>query len=163
MPLIQDQRTLIKLKDNQNLEAIQIKTTTENFNERFDGSISYFFKSLKNGLNSFNGVSNREYFKGISGAYFSLSDSEEFEIIIIYDTSIKKLNPLQVTTRLKKLLGMKIEIAFGTYDDYALRIFHMLGITRKSQTFGEYYSKKPQLTEESSNVIHEKGGDYPSF
>jgi hypothetical protein len=108
MPLIKDQRTLIKLKDNQNLEAIQIKTTTENFNERFDGSISYFFKSLKNGLNSFNGVSNREYFKGISGAYFSLSDSEEFEIIIIYDISIKKLNPLQVTTRLKKLLGMKI-------------------------------------------------------
>lgn len=142
MPLIQDQRTLIKLKDNQNLEAIQIKTTTENFNERFDGSISYFFKTLKNGLNSFNGVSNREYFKGISGAYFSLSDSEEFEIIIIYDTSIKKLNPLQVSTRLKKLLGLNIEIAYGTFDDYAPRIFHMLGITRKSQAFGEYYSQE---------------------
>ena len=146
MPLIQDQRTLIKLKENQNLEAIQIKTTTENFNKRFDGSMSQFFKTLKNGLNSFNGVSNRVYFKNISGAYFSLSDSEEFEIIIIYDTSIKKLSPLQVSTRLKKLLGMNIEIAFGTYDDYASRIFHMLGITRKSQTFGEYYSKKPQLT-----------------
>jgi hypothetical protein len=143
MPLIQDQRTLIKLKDNQNLEAIQIKTTTENFNKRFDGSISYFFKSLKNGLNSFNGLTNREYFKGISGAYFSLSDSEEFEIIIIYDTSIKKLNPLQVSTRLKKLLGVtNIEISYGTYDDYATRIFHMLGITRKSQTFGEYYSQE---------------------
>ena len=147
MPLIQDQRTLIKLKDNQNLEAIQIKTTTENFNKRFDGSISHFFKTLKNGLNSFNGVSNREYFKGISGAYFSLADSEEFEIIIIYDTSIKKLNPLQVSTRLKKLLGVtNIEISYGTYDDYATRIFHMLGITRKSQTFGEYYSKKPTVT-----------------
>ena len=36
MPLIQDQRTLIKLKDNNNLEAIHIKTTTENFNKRFD-------------------------------------------------------------------------------------------------------------------------------
>lgn len=142
MPLIQDQRTLIKLKDNQNLEAIQIKTTTENFNKRFDGSISYFFKTLKNGLNSFNGVSNREYFKGISGAYFSLSDSEEFEIIIIYDTSIKTLNPLQVSTRLKKLLGLNIEIAYGTFDDYAARIFHMLGITRKSQAFGKYYSQE---------------------
>jgi hypothetical protein len=143
MPLIQDQRTLIKLKDNKNLDAIHIKTTTENFNKRFDGSISQFFKCLKNGLNSFNGVSNREYFKGISGAYFSLADSEEFEIIIIYDTSIKKLNPLQVSTRLKKLLGMNIEVSYGTYDDYATRIFYMLGITRKSQTFGEYYSKKP--------------------
>ena len=146
MPLIQDQRTLIKLKDNNNLDAIHIKTTTENFNKRFDGSMSQFFKTLKNGLNSLNGVSNRVYFKGISGAYFSLADSEEFEIIIIYDTTVKKLNPLQVSTRLKKLLGLNIEIAFGTYDDYASRIFHMLGITRKSQTFGEYYSKKPQLT-----------------
>jgi hypothetical protein len=141
MPLIQDQRTLSKLKNNNNLEAIQITTTTENFNKRFDGSISQFFKTLKNGLNSFNGVSNREYFKGISGAYFSLADSEEFEIIIIYDSSIKKLNPLQVSTRLKKLLGMNIEVNYGTYDDYSSRIFQMLGIIRKSQTFGEYYSK----------------------
>ena len=145
MPLIQDQRTLIKLKDNNNLDAIHIKTSTENFNKRFDGSISHFFKTLKNGLNSINGVSNRDYFKGISGAYFSLSDSEEFEIIIIYDTSIKKLNPLQVSTRLKKLLGLNIEVCYGTYDDYATRIFYMLGITRKSQTFGEYYSRKPKF------------------
>lgn len=146
MPLIQDQRTLIKLKDNKNLDAIHIKTSTENFNKRFDGSISNLFKSIKNSMSSFNGVSNREYFRGISGAYFSLSDSEEFEIIIIYDTSIKKLNPLQVSTRLKKLLGHNIEIAFGTYSEYAPRIFYMLGITRKSQTFGEYYSKKPTVT-----------------
>jgi hypothetical protein len=141
MPLIQDQRTLNKLTGNEYLEAIQIKTTTENFNERFDGSISLFFKTLKNGLNSFNGVSNREYFKGISGAYFSLSNGKEFEIIIIYDTSIKKLNQLQVITRLKKLLGLNIQTVFGTYDDFAPRIFHMLGITRKSQAFGAYYSK----------------------
>jgi hypothetical protein len=143
MPLIQDQRTLIKLKDNKNLDAIHIKTTTENFNKRFDGSMSQFFKSLKNGLNSFNGVSNRVYFKGISGAYFSLADSEEFEIIIIYDTTVKKLNPLQVSTRLKKLLGLNIEVSYGTYDDFAPRIFYMFGIIRKSQAFGEYYSKKP--------------------
>jgi hypothetical protein len=146
MPLIQDQRTLIKLKDNKNLDAIHIKTTTENFNKRFDGSMSQFFKSLKNGLNSFNGVSNRNYFRGLSGAYFSLSDSEEFEIIIIYDTTVKKLNPLQVSTRLKKLLGLNIEVSYGTYDDFAPRIFYMFGIIRKTQAFGEYYSKKPQLT-----------------
>jgi hypothetical protein len=142
MPLLTDQRTLIKLKDNEHLDAIHITTTTENFNKRFDGSISQFFKSLKNGLNSINGLSNREYFKGISGAYFSLADSEEFEIIIIYDTTVKKLNPLQVSTRLKKLLGLNIEVTYGTYEDYAARIFYMLGITRKSQTFGEYYSKE---------------------
>ncbi len=133
---------MLKLKDNKNLDAIQIKTTTENFNKRFDGSISQFFKTLKNGLNSFNGVSNRVFFKNISGAYFSLADFEEFEIIIIYDTTVKKLNPLQVSTRLKKLLGLNIEVSYGTYDDYATRIFYMMGITRRTQTFGEYYSIK---------------------
>jgi hypothetical protein len=146
MPLIQDQRTLIKLKDNNNLDAIHIKTTTENFNKRFDGSMSQFFKKLKNGLNSINGIPNRTFFKGISGAYFSLADSEEFEIIIIYDTSIKKLNPLQVSTRLKKLLGLNIEVSYGTYDDFAHRIFYMFGIIRKTQAFGEYYSKEKSST-----------------
>jgi hypothetical protein len=146
MPLIQDQRTLIKLKDNKNLDAIHIKTSTENFNKRFDGSMSQFFKTLKNGLNSLNGVSNRVYFKGISGAYFSLADSEEFEIIIIYDTTVKKLNPLQVSTRLKKLLGLNIEVSYGTYDDFAPRIFYMFGIIRKTQAFGEYYSKEKSST-----------------
>ena len=145
MTLIQDQRTLIKLKDNKNLDAIHIKTSTENFNKRFDGSMSQFFKSLKNGLNSFNGVSNRNYFRGLSGAYFSLSDSEEFEIIIIYDTTVKKLNPLQVSTRLKKLLGLNIEVSYGTYDDFAPRIFYMFGIIRKTQAFGEYYSKETPI------------------
>jgi hypothetical protein len=146
MPLLKVQQNILtKLKDNRNLEAIQIKTTTADFNKRFDGSISKFFKSVKNGLNSFNGVSNREYFKGISGAYFSLADSEEFEIIIIYDTTVKKLNPIQISTRLKKLLGHNIEIAFGTYSEYAPRIFYMLGITRKSQTFGDYYSKETPI------------------
>ena len=104
--------------------------------------MSQFFKSLKNGLNSLNGVSNRVYFKGISGAYFSLADSEEFEIIIIYDTTVKKLNPLQVSTRLKKLLGLNIEVSYGTYDDFAPRIFYMFGIIRKTQAFGKYYSQK---------------------
>ena len=108
--------------------------------------MSQFFKTLKNGLNSFNGVSNRVYSKGISGAYFSLADSEEFEIIIIYDTSVKKLNPLQVSTRLKKLLGLNVEVSYGTYDDFAPRIFYMFGIIRKTQAFGEYYFKKPMVT-----------------
>lgn len=142
MPLIQDQRILTKLKDNQNLEAIQIKTTTENFNMRFDGSISYFFKTLKNGLQAVNGVSNREFFMGVSGAYFSLDDAKEFEIIIIYDTSVKRLNQMQVSIRLKKLLGLDIKITYGSFSDFSTRIMEMLGIVRKSQTFGDYYSKK---------------------
>jgi hypothetical protein len=141
MLLNKDQRTLLKLKENQNLEAIQIKTDVANFNKRYDGSISQFFKKLKNGLNSVNGISNRQYFHGINGAYFSLADTEGFEIIIIYDSSTKKLNRLQLATRLKKLLGMNIELTYGTYDDFANRIYYMIGITRKTQLFGDYYAK----------------------
>jgi hypothetical protein len=141
MSLNKDQRTLLKLKDNQNLEAIQIKTDVANFNKRYDGSISQFFKKLKNGLNSVNGISNRQYFQGINGAYFSLADTEGFEIIIIYDSSTKKLNRLQLSTRLRKLLGMNIELTYGTYDDFANRIYYMIGITRKTQLFGDYYAK----------------------
>lgn len=145
MTLIKDQRTLIKLKENKNIEAIQVFTTSDIFQKRFEGSISLFFKALKNGLNSYSGVSNREYFKGISGAYFSLEDGDDFEIIILYDTNIKSLNRLQVVTRLKKLLGLNIEVAFGTFDDFAPRIYQMLGITRKSQTFGDFYFNKKWL------------------
>ena len=106
MPLLKVQQNILtKLKENQNLEAIQIKTTTADFNKRFDGSISKFFKSVKNGLNSFNGVSNREYFKGISGAYFSLADSEEFEIIIIYDRTKERFTQIVFVITSAFLIG----------------------------------------------------------
>jgi len=135
--------TLIsKLKENKNLQIIQVITTNQNFEIRFDGSISRLFKHLKNGLYSFQGVSNREYFKGISGVYFSLEDSETFEIIIVYDTTIKTLNRLQVITRLKKLLGLDIQVNFGEFEQFEPRIREMVGIKRKTQPFGNYYKSK---------------------
>lgn len=105
MSLLKEQRILNTLKENKNNQVIQVITTNQNFEERFNGSISLFFRSLKNGLYSFNGVSNREYFKGISGVYFSLEEVDKFEIIIVYDTTVKTLNQTQVITRLRKLLG----------------------------------------------------------
>ncbi len=146
MSLLKEQRLINNLKQNKNLQVIQIITTNENFERRFDGSISSFFKSLKNGLYTFQGVSNREYFRGISGVYFSLEDINDFEIIIVYDTSIKKLNRIQILTRLKKLLGLEIKVQFGTFDEYEPRIMEMLGIRRKTQTFGEYYFNTKKIT-----------------
>jgi hypothetical protein len=61
MSLLKEQRILNTLKENKNNQVIQVITTNQNFEERFNGSISLFFRSLKNGLYSFNGVSNREY------------------------------------------------------------------------------------------------------
>jgi len=139
MSLLKEQRILNTLKENKNYQVIQIITTNQNFEDRFEGSISLFFRSLKNGLYSFNGVSNREYFKGISGVYFSLEEVEKFEIIIVYDTTVKTLNQIQVFTRLRKLLGFNIDVKFGLLEDYETRIREMLGIKRRTQSFGDHY------------------------
>ena len=139
MSLLKEQRILKTLKENKNNHVIQVITTNQNFDDRFEGSISLFFRSLKNGLYSFNGVSNREYFKGISGVYFSLEDIDKFEIIIVYDTTIKTLNQIQVITRLRKLLGFNIDVKFGLFEEYETRVNEMLGIRRRTQSFGDYY------------------------
>ena len=88
------------------------------------------------------GITNRDYFKGISGVYFSLEDLDNYEIIIVYDTTIKRLHKVQVITRLRKLLGYDIEVNFGPLDEYLSRINEMMGIRRRSQYFGDNYFKK---------------------
>ena len=142
MSLLKEQRILNTLKENKNNQVIQVITTNQNFEDRFNGSISLFFRSLKNGLYSFNGVSNREYFKGISGVYFSLEEVDKFEIIIVYDTSVNTLNQTQVITRLRKLLGLDIQVNFGEFEQFEPRIREMVGIKRKTQPFGNYYKSK---------------------
>lgn len=142
MSLIQAKSILDTLKENKNLQVIQIITTNQNFENRFQGSISLFFRSLKNGLYTFQGVSNREYFRGISGVYYSLENLDRFEIIIVYDSTNKSLNPIQVVTRLRKLLGFDIEVNFGLFEDFEPRINEMISVRRKTQSFGDYYSNK---------------------
>ena len=142
MSLIQAKSILDTLKENKNLQVIQIITTNQNFENRFQGSISLFFRSLKNGLYTFQGVSNREYFRGISGVYYSLENLDRFEIIIVYDGTNKSLNQIQVVTRLRKLLGFDIQVNFGLFEDFEPRINEMISVRRKTQTFGDYYSNK---------------------
>jgi hypothetical protein len=139
MPLVKEQRLIDTISSNPHIKAVRIITTSKNFNKRFEGSISLFFRTLKNGLNSLNGVSNRDFFKNLSGCYFSLEESDSFQIIILYDSSITKLNHNQVIVRIKKLLGIDIVIEFGDYKDYADEIKKMVGIVRKTQTFGDFY------------------------
>jgi hypothetical protein len=145
MSLIQAKSILDTLKENKNLKVIQIITTNQNFENRFQGSISLFFRSLKNGLYTFQGVSNREYFRGISGVYYSLENLDRFEIIIVYDATNKSLNHIQVVTRLRKLLGFDIEVNFGLFEDFEPRINEMISVRRKTQTFGDYYYNKTNI------------------
>jgi dsDNA-specific endonuclease/ATPase MutS2 len=142
MSLYSERILITRLKENKNLQVIQVKTTNENFEKRFEGSISMFFRSLKNGLYSFQGITNREYFKGLSGVYFSLEHKDVFEIIIVYDTKVKDLNKIQIMTRLKKLLGIEVEISIGEFMEFENRIHEMIGIRQKTQSFGDYYLRK---------------------
>jgi hypothetical protein len=139
MSLSKGKRIIAAIRSNPNMRAISIKTTRDNFEKRMHGSPSLFFKKLKNGLNSINGMTNREYFRNLSGCYFSLEDTNNLEIILLYDSAISNLKELQINIRIKKLLGLDIEIKHGTYAEFEHRITEMLGIVSKTQTFGDFY------------------------
>ena len=120
------------------LEAIHIKTIFANFNKRFS-DVSKFFRTIKNSLHAVGRQTNRTFFKGLSGMYLSETDGIDFEIIIIYDDNVKELNRIQVITRLRKLLGFDIQIDFGSFDQFDIRIRQMVGVERKVQKFGNWY------------------------
>jgi hypothetical protein len=145
MSLLKEQNILNTLRENKNLHVFQVITSNPNFQKRFNGDVSLLFKGIKNNLNTFHGISNREYFRGMSGVYYSLEDTDNFEIIIVYDTTIKTLNQIQVITRLRKLLGFDIEVNFGHLEDYEPRILEMTRINRKTQPFGDYYFNTKNL------------------
>jgi hypothetical protein len=50
--------------------------------------------------------------KGLTGVYFSLELGEEFQILIVYDSSVKSLTNLDTAVRLKKLLNEIVLIFF---------------------------------------------------
>lgn len=136
-----EQLLVKKLAGNKHIKAIRVITSNINFEKRYGGNLSVFFRTLKNSMHSYGGITNREFFKNLSGAYFSLEDMERVEIIILYDESKTELSTLQVKVRLQKLLGLGIEVEFGNYNQYEPRIKEMLGIERRSQTFGDFYFK----------------------
>jgi hypothetical protein len=131
-------RIIESIQDRKNLKAIHIKTSFSNFNKRFS-DVSKFFRTMKNSLHSVGRQTNRTFFKGLSGMYLSETDGIDFEIIIIYDDNVKELNRIQVITRLRKLLGFDIQIDFGSFDQFDVRIRQMVGIERKVQKFGNWY------------------------
>lgn len=142
MALNKEQRLFETLQSNEAIKAIRIITPSQDFAKRFGGSTSKFFRSLKNGLHSINGISNRKFFKDFSGCYFSLVSAKECEIIILYDSALSPLNHLQIKIRIKKLLGLYTTVELGEFSEYNDRIDEMMGVVRKSQAFGSYYLNK---------------------
>lgn len=131
-------RIIESIQGRENLQAIHIKTSFANFNKRFN-DVSKFFRTMKNSLHSVGRQTNRTFFKGLSGMYFSETDGIDFEIIILYDGTLNELNRIQVITRLRKLLGFDIQIDFGSFEQFDVRIRQMVGVERKVQKFGNWY------------------------
>jgi hypothetical protein len=140
MSLLKQQSILNNIKINNDLKVISIKTSSDNFNKRFKSSVSLFWKSFKNGLYSIRRT-NREFFKGISGVYFSLQIKQEFQILILYDNSKTILNEIEIKARIKKLIGQDTEVKLGVFQEYEETINEILGIRQKVQPFGDYYFK----------------------
>jgi len=126
------------LRGRYDLQAIHIKTSSKNFYKRF-ADVSKFFRTMKNSLHAVGRQTNRVFFKGLSGVYFSETDGTYFEIIIIYDGNINELNRIQLITRLRKLLGFDIQLDFGSFEQFESRISKIVRIQRKVQKFGNWY------------------------
>lgn len=140
MELIKEQRLIEMIQSSPNIKAFRIIAPTKAFELKFERNTSKFFRSLKNGLNSLHGISNRHFFKNLSGCYFSLQKDKTIEIILFYDSTIRELNETQVIIRVKKMLGIDTIIEFGEYKDFASRLEEMTSIVTKSQMFGDLYS-----------------------
>jgi hypothetical protein len=145
MAHIKEKRILDFFKDKPNIKVVSIKTSSSIFEAKVDGSIHKFFQTLKNSLHSVGGITNRQFFKNFSGTYFFLDNSEEIDLIIIYDQSLNDPNELQFKVRIKKLLGLKTEIEFGDFFAFAKRLEYASRIIKENQLFGNYYKSKLPL------------------
>lgn len=132
-------KKLNEIVESDHFGVIQIKTSSFLFHKRFFG-ISSFFKSLKNGLYSINKIPNRVYFRGLSGVYMSLENESNLEIIILYDPTLTPLNPLQVKSRVVKLLGLGTEVNLGLISEFKSEINRILQVRTETRVFGEYHS-----------------------
>lgn len=141
MNLQSDKNLLNRLNKISELNVIYIKCESPIFHKRFS-DVSKFFRSIKNGLYKTGGLTNRQFFKGLSGVYFSLESQSHIELLIIYDVSKKTLNELQTLTRVKKLLGLSVSVEIGGFDEHSSKLEDFIQVRRRVQPFGDLYFNK---------------------
>lgn len=112
-----------------------------------------FFRYLKNGMYSLNRITNRTYFKNVSGLYLTFEDSLKVSILIFCDISKGELNELQVKIRVGKLLGPSVNVSFPKSDDYSELVKQVFLYSRQVQPFGEYYFSSSSILSNRSTLI----------
>jgi hypothetical protein len=143
MSLNNAQSFLTWLNTQNEIKAIHIVFKYQHLAQKFGGNISRFFRALKNGLYSTNGVSNRRYFKGLSGRYYYHAQGDMCDLVICYDSSVTPLNNVQVAIRVRKLLGYSAIVTLGNIEDVEQHLREIARVERRIQTFGDlFFSKK---------------------
>ena len=135
----QAQRIENYLSANPNSSAIYIKVTQSRIQKLFGGNPAQFFRILKNGLHSLGGVSNRVFFKGFTGIYFYMTTHESMEMVILYQGAYLEN---QTRHRIKKILGIDVELEFGGVESFKSKIMDILEIKTQSQFFGDAFFEK---------------------
>ncbi len=139
LPLPHTQRIENYLINNSQSDAIYLKIPNSRIQKLFEGNPAHFFRMLKNGLHSLGGVSNRTFFKGFTGIYFYISNLDTMEMIILYEGTY----PYQETKhRIKKLLGIDVELEFGKAEAFKSKIEEILQVKTQSQFFGDAFFEK---------------------
>lgn len=139
LPLPHTQRIENYLVNNNQSDAIYLKIPNSRIQKLFGGNPAHFFRMLKNGLHSLGGVSNRVFFKGFTGIYFYISNLDTMEMIILYEGTY----PYQETKhRIKKLLGIDVELEFGKAETFRSKIEEILQVKTQSQFFGNAFFEK---------------------
>jgi hypothetical protein len=135
----QAQRIEKYLSTNPNSNAIYIKVPHCRIQKLFGGNPAQFFRILKNGLHSLGGVSNRIFYKGLTGVYFYITTHESMEMVILYNGAYPEN---QTRHRIKKILGIDAELEFGGVESFKSKIMEILEIKTQSQFFGDAFFEK---------------------
>jgi hypothetical protein len=123
------------------LETIRITTNTESFFNQYD-SISCWWRRFKNSKISISGsITNRKYFKNLSGCYFVSTDGDKFTIIIVYDPNTSNISKTPTTIRIKKTFIDNIDIEYGTFYGSYKEINEMMRYYSNYSFVGKWYKK----------------------
>lgn len=134
-----------KDKKNSNFVLVVISYKTQDF-FKYNRSISKFYQKLTNSKSAVGKLSNREWFKKIENGFYKFQVTPDTTIIYLAFEPIKKLNEIDLKTRIKKIKPFPESIAVGT-NNYELlnRYFiNLFDYNSGLEVFGNLKRKKPQ-------------------
>lgn len=141
MVLHYNKSILKRFLNESDLETIKITTKTESFFNQYD-NVSSWWRRFKNSKISISGsITNRIYFKNLSGCYFVSTNGDKLTIIIVHDPNTSKITKTSTTIRIKKTFTDYTDIEYGTYYESYKEINEMMRYYSNYSFVGKWYKK----------------------